>query len=96
MNRLYLSGVLVADPQTDEGRDGTPVTLLLLAFPAPDAPGTVAGVEAASCEVEVPAALAGRCAGKLQVGGPVFLTGQLTGGGGVIATEIHIGQPAER
>lgn len=91
MNCVYLSGVLAADPQADRGRDGNPVVLLLLAFPAPDTPNTVEGVETASCEVEVPAAVARRCAVKLRAGQPILLTGQLTGGGGVMATEVLTG-----
>jgi hypothetical protein len=91
LNRLFLSGVLVADPQRDEGRDGEPVTLLLVAFPAPDAKETEQRLETASCEVEVPASVAGRYGKKLQAGDSIFITGRLSGGGGVIATEIHSG-----
>ena len=91
LNRVYLSGVLAADPQSDKGRDGNPVTLLLVAFPAPDAKDTEEWTETASCEVEVPERVV-RCHPKeLRAGGSIFLTGQLSGGGGVIATEIHSG-----
>jgi hypothetical protein len=51
---VYLSGVLVADPQRDKGRDGRPVALLLVAFPAPDDSDSAERPETASCEVEVP------------------------------------------
>ncbi len=91
LNRLFLSGVLVADPQSDQGRDGEPVTLLLVAFPAPDARNTEERLEVASCEVEVPEHVAGHQTAGLRAGGSVFITGQLNGGGGVIATEIHAG-----
>lgn len=95
LNRLFLSGVLVADPQEDIGRDGEAVTLLLIAFPAPDSsgPGTL---ETASCEVEVPTRIFVRYAKELRAGGPIFITGQLNGGGGVIATEIHTGPLADQ
>jgi Single-strand binding protein family len=93
LNRLFLSGVLAADPQEDRGRDGDPVTLLLVAFPAPDGRDTQGGVEAASCEVEVPARVAGKHVRELRPGESIFITGQLSGGGGVIATEVHSGPP---
>jgi hypothetical protein len=91
LNRLFLSGVLVADPQGDEGRDGEPVTLLLIAFPAPDTRDAEERVETASCEVEVPGPVAERYGTRLRAGDSIFVTGQLSGGGGVIATEIHSG-----
>ncbi len=93
LNRLFLSGILVDDPQRDKGRDGGPVTLLLVAFPPPDARGTQERSEAASCEIEVPDQVAERYARQLRAGGSIFITGQLSGGGGVIATEIHSGSP---
>jgi hypothetical protein len=95
VNRLFLSGVLAADPLGDVGRDGEPVTLLLVAFPAPDTPETRECPEAASCEVEVPEQAAGRKASELRAGATVLVTGQLSGGGGVIATEIHSGPALE-
>jgi Single-strand binding protein family len=98
LNRLFLSGILAADSHEDEGRDGQPVTLLLIAFPAPDAKNTEERVETASCEIEVPGSLADRHGEKLRAGNSIFITGQLSGGGGVVATEIHAGPPpgAER
>lgn len=95
LNRLFLSGVLVADPQEDEGRDGEALTLLLIAFPAPDARDSEQRLETASCEVEVPGSVAERYAKGLQVGDSIFITAQLSGGGGVLATEIHSGPPPE-
>jgi single-stranded DNA-binding protein len=93
LNRLFLSGVLAADPQRDEGRDGNPVLLLLIAFPAPDARETAERPETASCEVEVPGPIAERYAKKLRASDSIFITGQLSGGGGIIATQIHSGPP---
>jgi single-stranded DNA-binding protein len=89
LNRLFLSGILAADPQRDEGRDGEPVSLLLVAFPAPDPKETEERVETASQEIEVSESVAGRYGEQLRAGDPIFITGQLSGGGGVIATEIH-------
>jgi hypothetical protein len=96
LNRLFLSGILATDPQVDEGRNGDPVTLLLIAFPAPDAKDTQERMETASCEVEVPSSVAERHSKKLRAGESIFVTGQLTGGGGVIATEIHSGPAPEQ
>jgi single-stranded DNA-binding protein len=90
---VYLSGVLAADPQRDRGRDGEPVALLLVAFPAPDDSGGAERPETASCEVEVPRRVAEVHSEELRAGRSVFITGQLSGGGGVIATEIHSGPP---
>lgn len=95
LNRLFLSGVLAADPLQDEGRDGEPVALLLIAFPAPEARDGERP-ETASCEVEVPASLAERHSRKLRAGDSIFITGQLSGGGGVLALEIHSGPPPRR
>jgi single-stranded DNA-binding protein len=93
INRLFLSGILAANPQKDQGRDGNPVTLLLVAFPAPDARDSEERLETASCEVEAPASVAERYVGKLRAGDSIFVTGQLSGGGGMIAIEIHSGPP---
>lgn len=95
LNRLYLSGVLAADPQRDRGRDGEPVALLLVVFPAPDDSGGRERPETASCEVEVPKQVAEVHSEELHAGRSVFITGQLSGGGGVIATEIHSGPPPD-
>lgn len=93
LNRLFLSGVLAAEPQVDEGRDGKPVTLLLIAFPAPDPRDTAGRPETASCEVEVPEQVSAHNPSELRAGAAIFITGQLSGGGGVIATEVHSGPP---
>ena len=91
LNRLYLSGVLASDPQRDKGRDGEPVALLLVAFRAPDDSENAERVETASCEAEVPAEVSRKHDGPLRAGDLIFLTGQLSGGGGVIATELRLG-----
>src|SRR5262245_54965771 len=96
-NSVFLGGVLAADPQPDRGRDGRPVLLLLIAFPAPDQLDTAAGTEAASCEVEVPQPVAERN-GRLEAGETVFITGSVSGGGGILASAIRSGpapNPAE-
>jgi hypothetical protein len=93
---VFLSAVLVADPLKDVGRDGEPVTLLLVAFPAPDTPETREYSEAASCEVEVPEHVAEPRRGELRAGVAILITGLLSGGGGVIATEIRLGPELER
>jgi Single-strand binding protein family len=95
LNRVYLSGVLAADPQRDQGRDGRPVALLLVAFPAPDDSGGAERPETASCEVEVPEHVGEVHSEELRAGGSIFIVGQLSGGGGVIATEIHSGPPPD-
>jgi single-stranded DNA-binding protein len=92
---VYLSGVLAADPQRDQGRDGEPVALLLVAFPAPDDSASAERPETASCEVEVPERVAEVHSEELRAGGSIFITGQLSGGGGVIASEIHSGPPPD-
>src|SRR5215208_6812702 len=93
VNWLYLSGVLATDPIEDKGRDGEPLTLLTVAFPAPDASETREGMEVASCEVEVPAVVSRMHGGRLRVGDSILFTGQLSGGGGVIATQLYSGPP---
>jgi hypothetical protein len=95
VNWLYLSGVLADEPTEDKGRDGEPLTLLTVAFPAPDASGTQERMEVASCEVEVPAAVSSMHGRKLRVGDSILFTGQLSGGGGVIATQLHSGPPPD-
>jgi hypothetical protein len=63
VNWIYLSGVLADEPIEDKGRDGAPLTLLTVAFPAPDASETQERMEVASCEVEVPPRCRGRTPG---------------------------------
>jgi hypothetical protein len=95
LNRLFLSGILAADPRRDESRGGEPVTLLLVAFPAPDPSDSVETTDTACCEVEVPEHVHLGRPGELRAGGSIFVTAQLSGGGGVLATEVHSGPPPE-
>lgn len=93
MNTVYLSGVLAADTQLDKGRDGEPVTLLLIAFAAPDPLDTDERPAMASQEVEVPRRVVAKHRGELRAGESIFIAGQLNGGGGILATEVHTGPP---
>lgn len=95
LNRVFLSGVLADDPVRDRGRDGDRAVFLRVAFPAPDTRDTWPGEEAALEEIEVPEVIAERHGKELRVGESIFITGQLSGGGGVIATEIHSGPPPD-
>lgn len=88
LNRLFLSGVLIADPQRDKDRNGDPTTCLTIAFPAPDAKEPS---ETALCEIEVPDPVSEQHGKGPQAGDVVFITGQMSGGGGVIATAVHSG-----
>ena len=94
INSLYLSGVLAADPLPDKARGGKPVLLLLVAFPAPDPLDTDERAASASCEVEVPQEVIDENGGVLTAGQSIFVTGHLSGGGGVLATEVHSGPAA--
>jgi hypothetical protein len=96
LNRVFLSGVLADDPQDDLGRDGNPIALLLVAYPAPDPRDTQRLPETAISEIEVPASVFEQHGKELRVGAAIFVTGQLSGGGGVLATEIHSGPPPDR
>lgn len=93
---MFLSGVLADDPRAEVGRDGNPVALLLVAFPAPDSRDTQERPETAISEIEVPEEVLERHGRKLRVGAAIFVTAQLSGGGGVLATEIHSGPPSDR
>lgn len=91
LNRVFLSGVLADDPQVDIGRDGEALMLLMIAFPAPDSRDTQRPPETAISEIEVPAEVLERHGRKPRVGETIFVTAQLSGGGGVLATELHSG-----
>jgi hypothetical protein len=95
LNRVFLSGILADDPQEDKDRNGDPVILLKVAFPAPDTRDTCKGVEAVLDEIEVPKHVADHHRGELRLGKSIFVTGQLSGGGGIIATEVHSGHPPD-
>jgi hypothetical protein len=78
INQAVLSGVIVSEPIRDTGRDGAPITVLLLAFPAPD---ERARDTSTCCEVEVLDSIADRHRRGLRVGRRVRVVGQLTGVG---------------
>ena len=80
INYLFLGGILAADPLEDVDREGEPVTLLLLAFPAPDASENAGRLETASCEVEVPDHVVQSTGEELRVGAIIFVSGQVAGG----------------
>lgn len=91
INRAELSGLIVAEPLRDTGREGDPITVLLLEFGAPDERrrGT-----STCCEVEVTDAIADRHRRLLRVGRRVWVAGQLTGEG-LWATALRISPPRE-
>lgn len=84
MNHVVLTGRIAADPQRDKSRDGEPVTVLLVSFIAPD--GT------ACCEVEVPDELAEPHRRNLLTGVAVFVSGAMTGAGGLWAWTFTAGE----
>jgi hypothetical protein len=87
MNHVVLTGLIAADPQRDRSRDGEPVTVLLVAFVAPDekAGGT------ACCEVEVLDEIADCHRPKLRAGAAILISGGMTGAGGIWAKVIVVG-----
>ena len=84
-NVALLSGSIVEEPLRDKSRDGDPVTVLLVAFTAPD---EKARRGSACCEVEVSDEVAGDQRERLRVGRRLVVLGQLTGAGGLWATAI--------
>jgi hypothetical protein len=84
-NVALLSGTIVEEPVRDKSRDGDPITVLLIAFDAPDEKARRA---AACCEVEIPDEIAERQRGRLRAGRRLVVLGQLTGAGGLWATAI--------
>jgi Single-strand binding protein family len=89
-NVALLSGTIAEEPLRDKSRDGDPVTVLLVAFDAPDekARGTVA-----VCDVEVPDEIADIHRKALRAGRRLVVLGRLTGAGGLWATAIVTRQP---
>ena len=59
-----------------------------MAFPAPD---PVEEHEVSSAELEVPEQLLEKYEGEMIQGQEVFAVGQLSGGGGVLVSELHLG-----
>jgi hypothetical protein len=78
VNRAVLSGLIAAEPRPDKSRDGDPITVLLLAFTAPD---ERMGDTATCCEVEVLDSIADGHRRRLRVGKRVWVAGHLTGDG---------------
>lgn len=90
VNHAVFSGLIVADPQRDKSREGDPITVLLISFPAPD---ERVHWGSACCEVEVLDEIADEHRDKLRVGAPILVSGELTGAGGIWAKFISPGEP---
>ena len=82
--------MIAAEPQRDRSREGDPITVLLVSFPAPDQGARHAS---ACCEIEVPDGLADPHRRRLKVGARVAVVGQLTGAGGLWASDIITSRP---
>jgi hypothetical protein len=78
VNRAVLSGLIAAEPRPDKSRDGDPITVLLLAFTAPD---ERMGNTATCCEVEILDSIADGHRRRLRAGERVWVAGHLTGDG---------------
>lgn len=87
-NVALVSGTIVDEPVRDKSRDGEPVTVLLIAFTAPD---EEAHRGTACLEVEVLDRIADRRRRRLRAGRRLVVLGQLTGAGGLWATAIVTG-----
>jgi hypothetical protein len=92
-NLAIVSGVIVEEPVKGRSRDGDPITVLLMAFTAPDKKSRRG---AACCEVEIPESIATRQRKQLRAGGRLVVMGQLTGAGGIWATAIVTGESTRR
>jgi len=78
VNRAVLSGLIAAEPRPDTSREGDPITVLLLAFTAPD---ERSGNTATCCEVEVLDSIADGHRRRLRAGQRILVVGHLTGDG---------------
>jgi hypothetical protein len=78
VNRAVLSGLIAAEPRPDKSRDGDPITVLLLAFTAPD---ERIGSTSTCCEVEVLDSIADGHRRRLRAGQRIWVAGHLTGDG---------------
>lgn len=78
VNRAVLSGLIAAEPRPDKSREGDPITVLLVAFTAPD---ERMGNTATCCEVEILDSIADRHRRQLRAGQRVWVAGHLTGDG---------------
>lgn len=90
VNRAVISGVMIDEPQLDRSRDGDPITVVLISFPAPD---ERAGAGSAQCEVEIRDELADRHREQLRLGATVLVVGELTGAGGLWADFLTAKSP---
>lgn len=90
-NLVLITGTVAEEPARDKSRGGEPITVLLVAFPAPD---DKARHEVACCEVEVLDGIADRHRRGLRIGRRVVVLGRLTGGG-VWATAL-VSQQSKR
>jgi hypothetical protein len=92
-NVALLSGTIAEEPLRDRSRDGDTVTVLLLAFPAPD---EKVRQGSACCEVEVSDEVAGGRRNHLCIGRRLVVLGRLTGAGGLWASAIVTSAPDSR
>jgi hypothetical protein len=105
LNRSVLTGMLLDDPRPGRNPIGEPVTLLRIEFPVADPEHPQTLLTWASCEVEVPAALAEQHGiPELEGGAPILAAGQLSerwvslGGrsskrSAIVAMLVHPGPP---
>lgn len=89
INHVVLSGLIAADPQRDKSRDGDPITVLLISFPAADERSRRGS---ACCEVEILDEIADRHRESLYAGAPILVSGEVTGAGGIWAKLIGVGE----
>ena len=87
-NVALLTGTIVEEPLRDKSRGGTPVTVLLVSFDAPEE--RARGTEAL-CEVEVPDEIAEAQREALSIGERLVVLGRLTGDGSLWASAIDTG-----
>ena len=108
LNHSILAGTLIDDPRPARNPVGEPITLLRVEFPVADPERPQMLWAWASCEVEVPDALAERHGiRELEGGAPVLAAGQLSerwviAGGrsakraAIVASLVHPGPPPGR
>lgn len=89
INHVVLTGLIAADPQRDKSRDGDPITVLLVSFPAADERDRQGS---ACCEVEVLNEIADPYRESLHAGSPILVSGEMTGAGGIWAKIIAAGE----
>lgn len=89
INHVVLSGLIAADPLRDKSRDGDPITVLLISFPAAD---ERARRGSACCEVEILDEIADHYRESLHAGATIMVSGAVTGAGGIWAKLIGVGE----